>query len=537
MDHKLFNKAKILKRFDIFKENSQEIDSKNRQMALSSLLFFSFVMGILFVISVNISAINKAKWFYFSGIILSLILFIILKVFKKCFIKHTVFLAYLVWDLMFIYLLYISVFIFKNSASLSVILFFIVFPLILTDKYYRKMINTSILYISFILFSYFFKNYDSFLLDALNVLLFYVVGTFSGMMNTITKLKDYENRNLLSHERDDYSLVSYDLKIALETQKILSDVVMQIQQETTPNVITGPILNSVFYKLRNIFEADRAFLFTIKGDYLRLSNISSIFESDDKYVINVDYNNFINKEYLEKLSKGKTIYVSDKEKIKEANPELYYTMLDKNINRVMFQPIIRNGVLVAICGLDNPSLDCGESVVRSLKTVSFVISDLIGVVESKKIIEELTYKDALSQIGNRNAYEKFKKEFDSRNDKKNIGVIFADINDLKVTNDKLGHDYGDKLIMEMGKVLRESFNEHNLFRIGGDEFAVIFSEILEDEFFEHINTFREKLEEASVISASIGYKFSRKNIDIEDLVKEADKCMYEEKRIHHKIES
>jgi diguanylate cyclase (GGDEF)-like protein len=48
-----------------------------------------------------------------------------------------------------------------------------------------------------------------------------------------------------------------------------------------------------------------------------------------------------------------------------------------------------------------------------------------------------------------------------------------DINNLKVVNDKFGHEYGNKLIVSSANAIVAIFGEENTYRIGGDEFAVI----------------------------------------------------------------
>jgi diguanylate cyclase (GGDEF)-like protein len=51
--------------------------------------------------------------------------------------------------------------------------------------------------------------------------------------------------------------------------------------------------------------------------------------------------------------------------------------------------------------------------------------------------------------------------------------LVADINNLKETNDKYGHDIGNDLIIHTSKILTSTFANSAVYRIGGDEFAVI----------------------------------------------------------------
>ena len=533
MKNNFLKRLKFLNRFDIYDKNFEEISKKNRQRISTSIIFFIFVLLIVLAFASSFEVLKKARLFYFSGIVSLLIILLLTKIFKSFFIKHSLVASYIFWDLCYIYLLYISVKIFNSSTSLSVILFFTVSPLLMTDKYFRQLINSFFLFLMFVVASKIYKDSSFFFMDAVNVFLFYVVGTFTCLINLEIRLKDYENRNLLELERDECSLISFDLNIALDTQKICSDVIMKVQHETTPKVISGEILNDVFEKLRKIFDADRAFLFSVKDKKLRLSNLSTRNKEDKKYSINIDYDSYVDLAQIQRLKSGKNIYVSDKEKIKEKHPKLYKVMVEKNISRVMFEPVIRDGNLVAICGLDNPSIECGYSLVTSLKTVSFVISDLMGIVENRLLMQKLTYTDYLSKLGNRNAYEKIVKEFDKSQNYETVGVIFLDLDDLKTSNDKHGHEYGDKLISELGKILRKKFDKELTFRIGGDEFITIISNCSYNEFTVIVNELKQEIQMSNFVSASIGYSYGSSSESIELLVKKADKNMYCEKQLHH----
>lgn len=52
-------------------------------------------------------------------------------------------------------------------------------------------------------------------------------------------------------------------------------------------------------------------------------------------------------------------------------------------------------------------------------------------------------------------------------------MIVFDINNLKIINDTLGHDFGDILIIDSCKLICKVFKRSPVYRIGGDEFVVI----------------------------------------------------------------
>ena len=59
----------------------------------------------------------------------------------------------------------------------------------------------------------------------------------------------------------------------------------------------------------------------------------------------------------------------------------------------------------------------------------------------------------------------------------NMGVVYLDLDNLKETNDTLGHDLGDKYLIETAKVLTDVFPNIDIFRTGGDEFVLFLPDL------------------------------------------------------------
>jgi diguanylate cyclase (GGDEF)-like protein len=120
-----------------------------------------------------------------------------------------------------------------------------------------------------------------------------------------------------------------------------------------------------------------------------------------------------------------------------------------------------------------------------------------------------------------------------------FSVLYIDLDDLKQTNDSLGHQAGSELLMETGRILKHSFRETDvLARIGGDEFVIAGQFSLSG-----ISLAAQRVEEAVVrrnavnsgkpaLSLSQGY-FTSENPQLESLdviIARADRAMYEAKR-------
>lgn len=112
---------------------------------------------------------------------------------------------------------------------------------------------------------------------------------------------------------------------------------------------------------------------------------------------------------------------------------------------------------------------------------------------------------------------------------RHVGLAYLDINNLKVTNDTLGHQAGDQLLLDFSGKLREFYPEELVFRMGGDEFLVVTVDMTEDEFLE-VSEQAKAFFSQGRMSTAMGYKFCE---SIEDLWQEIDFCdqvMYQHKR-------
>jgi len=120
-----------------------------------------------------------------------------------------------------------------------------------------------------------------------------------------------------------------------------------------------------------------------------------------------------------------------------------------------------------------------------------------------------------------------------------IFVLFADLDRLKYVNDTFGHDAGDSFISEVAGVLKRMFyKDEIIMRYGGDEFVVIAKGVNDEtakKITREISVMTENLNSSGKyefpLSVSVGYAINKaeNSKELEDLIEEADKLMYEVK--------
>ncbi|TYR74688.1 GGDEF domain-containing protein [Rossellomorea vietnamensis] len=148
-------------------------------------------------------------------------------------------------------------------------------------------------------------------------------------------------------------------------------------------------------------------------------------------------------------------------------------------------------------------------------------------------------RDPLTNLYNRRfmirRFNKYIKIADSR--KKKLFVLLIDCNRFKQINDEYGHAAGDRVLVEIGKVLnRKRRNVFGSARWGGDEFIVLgFCDDAEElkriqlELKRELSVIR-ITEGGSSIAVSIGSALQEGTTSIHDLLQQADAVMYQEKR-------
>ena len=160
-------------------------------------------------------------------------------------------------------------------------------------------------------------------------------------------------------------------------------------------------------------------------------------------------------------------------------------------------------------------------------------------------LNKQVYVDALTHVKNKAAFSAAMDELQAQMDESTVDVQFAigvfDCDDLKLINDRYGHEKGDVYLKAAGHAICGVFLHSPVFRIGGDEFAVLMQnedyfnrEALLRQFektVERINGATDNAWEQVHISKGIAEYDGGNDHAVSDVVRRADKNMYEDKRL------
>ena len=160
-------------------------------------------------------------------------------------------------------------------------------------------------------------------------------------------------------------------------------------------------------------------------------------------------------------------------------------------------------------------------------------------------LDRKAHVDALTSVRNKGAFtaylKKLQDDMDSFGEPAECALGVFDCDDLKKVNDHYGHDKGDIYLKTASRLICRVFQHSPVFRIGGDEFAVV---LLKDDFRnreELISQFRNSEEEIcknaenewEQVRVTLGLAVYDPGTDgsFADVARRADRLMYENKRI------
>ena len=234
--------------------------------------------------------------------------------------------------------------------------------------------------------------------------------------------------------------------------------------------------------------------------------------------------------WYQNFREDKNIMIHDLEDIRESDPLQYENLKRQDIHSLVVVPLYDDKRIIGFYGVDNPpkrALDYTETMLQVM--AHFIIAS-IRRRELMKQLQNMSYRDRLTQLGNRFAMDEYVAGVCPD---ESIGVVYGDITGLKQVNDTQGHGAGDRLILRARDSLKQVFDGYGLFRIGGDELLALCPGITEDALDEKVAALRQAMVEHEVVIAvgTVWQSDSRAGID--RLLSEADQRMYEEKAAYY----
>lgn len=162
------------------------------------------------------------------------------------------------------------------------------------------------------------------------------------------------------------------------------------------------------------------------------------------------------------------------------------------------------------------------------------VTDVTELVKLREFYHERSIIDNLTGIYNRTYLEE--KYLNAKYENNEYGIIMCDCNNLKIINDKYGHNRGDELIKLVASIIRKNVEQKgDVIRIGGDEFLIIIPKADDIICKNLIQDIRRELItnqiEGIQVNASFGHAIKTQEFkSINEVMNRADEMMYIDKK-------
>lgn len=146
-------------------------------------------------------------------------------------------------------------------------------------------------------------------------------------------------------------------------------------------------------------------------------------------------------------------------------------------------------------------------------------------------LEFLSFHDSLTGLCNRRM---FQKSIAARG-KDIFALMLMDLDHFKTINDRFGHDTGDRVLRGIADQLKRHCADHGeIFRLGGEEFAVILADASQSELERSAELFRKRVEslngdDETRVTISIGTGLRRRGESTSELMRRVDRALYRAK--------
>ncbi len=209
----------------------------------------------------------------------------------------------------------------------------------------------------------------------------------------------------------------------------------------------------------------------------------------------------------------------------------YENLKRQDIHSLVVVPLYDDGEAIGFYGVDNPPKKSLEYASNMLQIMAHFIISSLRRRNLIRTLQDMSYCDQLTKIGNRHAMNDY---IENMEQNQCLGIVYCDVTGLKQTNDREGHEAGDRLIINSCESMKQIFDGYGLFRIGGDELLAICTQMEESVFAEKIEQLKKDLIERGVHMA-VGAVWEKDSLaGMDKLISEAEKRMYKDKSEYYK---
>lgn len=314
------------------------------------------------------------------------------------------------------------------------------------------------------------------------------------------------------------------LKFTLEAEKMVTDCVGMLYRQNDIVRTTEQVLE----KFGSFLCADRAYIVDIENGmlYNRLEWCAEGVSPQKELMQGLPVSMI--ERWSPYFKQKKCVIITDLEPLKDSDLMEYTLLKEHSITSLVAAPLERDGTLMGYLAVDNPPAEQIMNMDSLLQTLCYFLMIARSNAESQQQLSHLSYFDKLTSFYNRNRYIEDTNALENTGGP--IGIVYLDVNGLKDINDQYGHEFGDTVLVECAKRMKRVFEGSDFYRIGGDEFVIICTNIDKDLFYSKLRELKAQFQNNDNYRAAIGFQWSESMYNLKQIITEADAKMYEDKK-------
>ncbi|MCR5302000.1 MAG: GGDEF domain-containing protein [Lachnospiraceae bacterium] len=221
----------------------------------------------------------------------------------------------------------------------------------------------------------------------------------------------------------------------------------------------------------------------------------------------------------------------DLKAVKAKDPVWYDSLVSSGVNSLVLYPLRTGNDLYGYIFATNFNSDKTSFIREIMELNSFVLSAEAENYRMRQKLETMSTTDMLTGVLNRNAMNKRVEELEknTKGSLNGLGVVFCDLNGLKMANDSKGHSEGDELLKKVARILCSVYEGEEIYRAGGDEFLIMINDMDKDDFDSRLEKLNSISSKEDTPPFALGAHYEEKGGDINAIMQAADEKMYRNK--------
>lgn len=236
------------------------------------------------------------------------------------------------------------------------------------------------------------------------------------------------------------------------------------------------------------------------------------------------------REWLPLFRRHRPVIINSPDELEDRQSAIRTMMIEGGIRSLLAFPLSLDHRYIGAFSIINFDPQAMKDAYGVLDTLNYFLASAILRRNTLQELERISLMDRLTGLYNRNALIHHA-EHPPRG---SVGIVYLDLNGLKVVNDTEGHTRGDEMLRTSARLLQEHFPRARCYRVGGDEFVALWHGVGDKEFTAAADALRETFGSGKAVSGAVGAIWSETADRLMENISTADAQMYSAKKAYYR---